>query len=175
MCLYIFFVAINQNQLIKNAIQDPAVREAISRNKFKKRDFQLQYDGLYDKIIQKNNLSETQVNFYHDIVRRTKSEFVYPDAKILKSNTQAEENNYLFFIELGECLVSISDKDKMQSKTKNVSTLTAGAIFGEIAFIYGTKRSATVTANNYCTLGKIPAADVFELFQLNPFLKQELI
>lgn len=108
-------------------------------------------------------------------MRRTKSEFVHPDAKILKIHSSPEENNFLFFIELGECIVSITDKDKMQNKNKNVAVLKAGTIFGEIAFIYGSKRSATVTADNYCTLGKIPANDVYDLFSIYPFFKEQLI
>lgn len=39
-----------------------------------------------------------------------------------------------------------------------------GEFFGEVAFLYNSRRSATVSSNNYCTLGKIPANDVYQLF-----------
>jgi len=61
----------------------------------------------------------------------------------------------MFFIERGECIVTINDKDKMRNKSKKVRTLYPGDHFGEIAFLYNSKRSCSVTANNYTTLGTL--------------------
>ena len=63
----------------------------------------------------------------------------------------------------------------MRNKSKEVRKLLPGEIFGEVAFLYNEKRTATVTSNNYCTLGKIPKSDVDELLEMFPFVKTELI
>ena len=81
----------------------------------------------------------------------------------------------MFFIERGECIVQINDKDKMRNKSKKVRTLYPGDYFGEIAFLYNSKRSTSVTSTNYTTLGKIPETEVMALFETYPFFKEELI
>jgi CRP-like cAMP-binding protein len=102
-------------------------------------------------------------------------DFVDPEARIIKQNDNREENNYMFFIERGSCIVQINDKDKMRNKSKKVRQLYPGDYFGEIAFLYDSKRSTSVTSTNYTTLGKIPKEDVTKLFESYPFFKQELI
>lgn len=81
----------------------------------------------------------------------------------------------MFFIERGECIVQINDKDKMRNKSKKVRTLYPGDHFGEIAFLYNSNRSTTVTTTNYTTLGKISQNEVYNLFNDYPFFKEELI
>ena len=46
-----------------------------------------------------------------------------------------------------------------------------GDYFGEIAFLYNSKRSTSVTSTNYTTLGKIPESEIKILFELYPFFK----
>ena len=111
----------------------------------------------------------------NDIVQRTKIQFEEPEARIIKQNDDKSDNRFMFFIERGECIVQINDKDKMRNKSKNVRTLYPGDIFGEIAFLYDAKRSASVTSTNYTTLGKIPEDEIKTLFELYPFFKKELV
>lgn len=63
----------------------------------------------------------------------------------------------------------------MRQKSKKVRTLYPGDYFGEIAFIYKSKRQTSVTSTNYTTLGKIPEAEVYNLFEIYPFVRQEMI
>lgn len=102
-------------------------------------------------------------------------QFVDPEARILKQNDERKENDFLFFIERGGCIVQINDKDKMRNKSKRVRQLFPGDYFGEIAFLYNSKRSTSVTSTNYTTLGKISYENVRVLFEQYPFFKDELI
>jgi len=71
----------------------------------------------------------------------------------------------MFFIERGGCIVQINDKDKMRNKSKKVRQLYPGDYFGEISFLYNSRRSTSVTSTNYTTLGKIPESDIKNLFE----------
>lgn len=62
----------------------------------------------------------------------------------------------------------------MRNKNKKVRQLYPGDYFGEIAFLYNSKRSTSVTSTNYTTLGKIAESEVKNLFETYPFLKEEL-
>lgn len=77
----------------------------------------------------------------------------------------------MFFIERGECEVQINDKEKSTDHTTKVRTLYHGDYFGEIAFLYNSKRSTSVQANNYTTLGKIGREDIDFILREFPFFK----
>jgi CRP-like cAMP-binding protein len=57
----------------------------------------------------------------------------------------------------------------MQSKSNKVRTLYPGDYFGEIAILYDSRRSTSVTSTNYTTLGMIAEKDVINLFEIYPF------
>ena len=82
-------------------------------------------------------------------------QFEEPEARIIMQNDDKSANEFIFFIERGECIVQINEKDKTRNKSKKVRTLFPGDYFGEVAFIYDSKRSTSVTSTNYTTLGKI--------------------
>lgn len=63
----------------------------------------------------------------------------------------------------------------MRNKPKKVRTLFPGDYFGEIAFIYNSKRSTSVTSTNYTTLGKLSKQHLQELFVTFPFLENEMV
>jgi hypothetical protein len=170
-CKYIFFVAVNQNQLLHKLMRQKDNLDFIGKMKYKKNKDVY----LYEKIIKKKDLPVEAVNFYNDIISRMKIKFEEPEARIIKQNDSLQENNFLFFIERGGCIVQINDKDKMRNKSKKVRGLYPGDYFGEIAFLYNSRRSTSVTSTNYTTLGRIAENDVKHLFETYPFLKQELI
>ena len=139
--------------------------------KFKKNETEF----LYERIIKKKNIPAHSKDFFNEIVSLMVIQFEEPEARIIKQNDNIGENESLFFIERGECIVEINDKDKMRNKSKKVRTLFPGDYFGEIGFIYNSKRSTSVTSTNYTTLGKISKQDVETLFTRFPFFRQELI
>ena len=67
-----------------------------------------------------------------------KIRFEEPEARIIVQNDNRidSKSNFMFFIERGECIVQINDKDKMQSKSNKVRTLYPGDYFGEIDFVF---------------------------------------
>lgn len=75
--------------------------KAISDIKYKKN----KDSYLYHKLINKKNLSNEAVNFFNDIVCRMQIQFEEPESRIIKQNDNREENNFMFFIERGECMV----------------------------------------------------------------------
>jgi CRP-like cAMP-binding protein len=107
---------------------------------------------LYTKIVSQKELIPESVNFFDDFVSRFKISFQEPESRIIKQNDSREDNNFMFFIERGECMVQINDKDKLRNKSKKMRTLYPGDYFGEIAFLYNSKRSTSVTSTNYTTL-----------------------
>lgn len=79
----------------------------------------------------------------------------------------------MFFIESGECSVSVSIDSRMTSK--HVRTLYPGDYFGEIVYIIDeANRSASVMSTGYTTLSMINEKEVINLFKKFPFIKQEL-
>jgi CRP-like cAMP-binding protein len=105
-------------------------------------------------------MSVEQVNFLNDLVTRMQIQFEEPEARIIKQNDNINDNPFMFLIERGGCIVQINDKDKMRNKSKKVRTLYPGDYFGEIAFLYNSKRSTSVTSTNYTTLGKIKKEEI---------------
>ena len=102
-------------------------------------------------------------------------EFQEPEQPIIKQNDDIEQNHFLFFIERGQCVVYIDEKEKSGNGEVKVRTLYPGDYFGEIAFLYNSKRSTTVKAINFVTIGKISNDNINNIFNEFPFFKSELI
>ena len=63
----------------------------------------------------------------------------------------------------------------MQNQSNKIRTLYPGDYFGEIAILYDSKRSASVTSTNYTTLGLMSENDLLNIFEVYPFFRHELI
>jgi CRP-like cAMP-binding protein len=61
--------------------------------------------------------------------------------------TQGEFDSYLYMVEKGTLKVTVQNSD--------VARIQPGTVFGEIAFLYGTQRSATITTVETCELWRI--------------------
>lgn len=120
-------------------------------------------------------LNQRCEKFFHMLVSQISLEFKEPEQVIIKQNDDIKLNEFLFFIERGECEVKIDEKERSRNNEVKVRTLYPGDFFGEIAFLYNSKRSTTVKAKNYTTIGKISKEDVDFLLGEFPFFKTELI
>jgi CRP-like cAMP-binding protein len=69
---------------------------------------------------------------------------------------QFGEDNDMYLIARGECIVNI--RDEKNKIIKNHKILQVSDYFGEISLIYGCKRTATVVSRKYTTLAKLTKA-----------------
>lgn len=69
----------------------------------------------------------------------------------------------MFFIAKGDCSVLVKDKIGDIVEEVKARVLNPGDHFGEISLLYGCKRTATVIANNYCTLAKLTKPNYDEI------------
>ena len=81
-----------------------------------------------------------------------------------------DQNNSMFFIAKGDCDVKVKDKIGEIGEECTARTLNKGDHFGEISVIYGCPRTASVHANNYCTLSRLSKQNFDELVQKYPEL-----
>ena len=61
----------------------------------------------------------------------------------------------MYFIAKGNCVVKVRSVYGHRYEDAVVKTLYPGNHFGEISLIYHCARTATVTAQNYCTLARL--------------------
>jgi CRP-like cAMP-binding protein len=66
----------------------------------------------------------------------------------------------MYFIAKGSCEITVRTNydiqiDENDESVQKIGLLGEGAHFGEIALIYGCKRTATVASTNYCTLASL--------------------
>lgn len=83
----------------------------------------------------------------------------------------------MYLINDGFCRVHVCDKNsgtgKMQDET--IRVLEKGDYFGEVALIYDLRRTASVTSQNYCTLGKLSLKTLHSILSNFPHFRKSLI
>ena len=104
-------------------------------------------------------------------------DFKEPDVKVLKQGYR--ETDHMYLISQGSCDVSVFERIKGHRNKKlqdhYVRTLEQNAYFGEVALVYDSVRTATVTCTNYSTLGKIKVETLYEICAQYPFFRKALI
>ena len=58
----------------------------------------------------------------------------------------------MYFLAQGECEVLVKDQTKKDSFVRDIFS---GGMFGEIALLYNTKRTASVKSKGHCTVGAL--------------------
>lgn len=97
-----------------------------------------------------------------NISKRLVTKIYQPEEDIV---IQGEEGNKMYFIGKGGCNVFTKNKFNRQQK---VNTLKPGEYFGEVAILNNCKRTATVRANNYSTIGHIERDALEQIFDNEP-------
>jgi CRP-like cAMP-binding protein len=103
------------------------------------------------KMIEPHNPKHTKM--LDLIVKRLEIKLEAPENEIVKQGS--DDNDYMYVVQKGECNVLVVDKVGLENGSKRVRTLYPGDHFGEVSLIYNCRRTATVTASNYCTLAQL--------------------
>ena len=103
---YIFFVMINLNQYILKMMENQEYINFLTSDmmvkKFKKTQDE-KHILNYEIFVKKKSLAPYQVNFFDRMVHNMEIHFEEPEAKIVQHNDDIDKNEYMFFIERGEC------------------------------------------------------------------------
>lgn len=71
----------------------------------------------------------------------------------------------IYFLANGAVLIQVNDNMK---KMRGITELERGSYFGEVAVIFGSKRTANVQSVSYCTLAKLNSEHFDKLWQYSP-------
>ena len=78
----------------------------------------------------------------------------------------------MYILEQGSCEVLV--KGQISRKDVFVKDIGPGAIFGEIALLYGTRRTASVRSKENCTVGALSEENFNLLIKYFPEIKNRL-
>eukprot|EP00347_Sterkiella_histriomuscorum_P000014 403377514 len=95
-----------------------------------------------------------------------------PENEIIKQGS--DECEFMYFVQKGKCNVVVQDKIGLDSGSKRVRQLYPGDHFGEVGLIYNCRRTASVVAGNYCTLGQMSGQNFKLITMKYPQLLQEM-
>ena len=120
-------------------------------------------------VLKRNSVFKEQtqgvINF---IIDHLETLTYYPEDTII---LQGDSPDHLFFIKTGDCHVGMIDQTQ---RRRYIKVLRKGSMFGELALLNGGKRSATVTALNYCILASLTSHSFKQLLTLYPGIQQLL-
>jgi CRP-like cAMP-binding protein len=125
--------------------------------------------NIFGGLFTKNSLFENKRKIVSYLIRELEHRFVQPDELIIK---QFDSGKDLFFVNSGKFQVEILDQVK---DLHQVKSLGPGSLFGEVAMIFNTTRSASVRSTEYSTLAQLPSEKLSNLFTKFPSFKTVLI
>jgi len=102
------------------------------------------------------------------MISKFKTELREPEDIIVE---MFDDTDSMYFIAKGACEVTITDEKKNQRKQCN---LRPSDYFGEIALIYGCKRTASVRSMKYSTLAKLEKSKYKEILIEFPELQVQM-
>ena len=124
-------------------------------------------------VLYKNILRFHKIfSHYPELVEETIREFAYsflsPDTNLMET---AQDSEFFCFIVTGHCAVWVEGTDSHEVK---VRTLHSGEYCGEVGILYNVKRTARVTALDYCNAGKLGKTEFLGILRKYPALEKEL-
>ena len=105
---------------------------------------------IFERVLVINPVISTHTEIKSSVLHRLQTLYCQPEEKII---TQGEEPTAMFFMASGTCDVHVLDSNKHPQRMK---TLGLGQHFGEIALVFHTNRTATVTSRDHATLAMLP-------------------
>lgn len=120
---------------------------------------------VFEPVLLHNTVLHGHMRLSASILHRLSQVFCQPELTIVSQGAAADQ---LYFLSKGKCLVSVLDEQKSPHKVKY---LQEGALFGEVALVFPTVRTATVESVGNCMLAVLSRADFYEIGERFPRLK----
>ena len=106
----------------------------------------------------------------------TQMQFYEPDVKVVEQGHRDTE--FMYIIAQGACKVSTyfyTGAGSTKLTEQIINHLQVSDYFGEIALVYDSVRSASVTSSNYCAIGKIKGTTLWSLCANYTFFRKALM
>lgn len=117
---------------------------------------------IFSEVLRQNEIFSDNEKLINYITPKLNTNIYQPEEVIV---SQGEPGTKIYFIAKGGCYVHIRNRNNEKVK---VNTLNAGDHFGEVAIINESKRTATVTANNYSTIAYLEKDVFYHVFSKYP-------
>ncbi|CAF0766549.1 unnamed protein product [Brachionus calyciflorus] len=117
-------------------------------------------------LLKMESFAEYPVNMQEKICRCAFYQKIPPKRVVIRQGAIADS---FYFIFSGQAMVTVLDEDKKTGDVKNriLAVLRDGTCFGELAFLYSTTRTATVTSLTDMELLSIGREDFYDIFMSN--------
>lgn len=123
---------------------------------------------LYKDILRFHHIFSHYPELVEETIQNFDYSFLSPETNLIETG---EDSEFFCFIVSGHCGVWIEASDLNESK---VRTLKSGEYCGEIGIIYNVKRTARVSALDYCNAGKLRKHEFLGILRKYPDLEKEL-
>lgn len=120
---------------------------------------------VFEPVLLHNSVLHGHMQISASILHRLSQLFCHPELEIVSQGAAAD---HIYFISKGNCLVTVLDEHKSPHQVKY---LREGALFGEVALVFPTVRTATVQSVGNCVLAVLSRADFNEISARFPRLK----
>ena len=113
---------------------------------------------IFSDVLSKNKIFKGHDQLIDSLTRKLQTKIYQPEEHIIN---QGEDADKIYFISNGGAIVYVRNRHGIKKK---VNALKNGELFGEVAILNNSKRTATVKANNYSTIAHIEKDVFFRLF-----------
>lgn len=113
---------------------------------------------IFEDVLSKNKIFKGRDNLVDSVSRKLVTKIFQPEEIILN---QGEDGDKIYFIASGGSNVYVRNRHQIK---KLVNKLKKGDMFGEVAILNNSKRTATVKASNYSTIAHVEKDTFFRIF-----------
>lgn len=124
---------------------------------------------LFGSALKQNKVFKGKATLAESLVRYVRIHGCNPEAVLMR---EGQTGKAAYILAIGEVSVSVRNVDGFE---RFVRKLQSGDFFGEIALLTTMRRTATVTALNFCTYGVLPYSSLLNLIGTFPSLHESLI
>ncbi|TNV87375.1 hypothetical protein FGO68_gene10041 [Halteria grandinella] len=123
---------------------------------------------LFLNALQSISYFSNQVDLIDFILNEIDALQFMPEDFIIK---QGQKATHMYILASGECDVLVKDQNK---KETIISTIGPGTLFGEVALLFGTKRTCSIKSREQCSVGALSEEFFASLVQIYPDIEKNL-